>query len=73
MKTKSQAVFESFSAKLIENGVVTQAECDIISRKGTRKERLWKRHVRDLAEYVINREKGMEELCKLMIEWCKQK
>ena len=73
MKSKAQCVFEEFSKYLLDNGIVTQQEVSTIARKGTRKEKLWKRHIIDLANYVIDTEKGMEELCIKMKEWCKQK
>jgi len=68
-----KAVYEQFAKRLIARGVVNQKEVDVIARKGTRKEYLWRRHVLDLAEYAIKKGKGMEELCNLMIQWCKQK
>ena len=76
--TKEEALFNEFSAKLIEFGVVSQRECDIIARRGTRKEYLWIRHLIDLATYAseqdLQREgscKEVQQLCLRMLEWCK--
>jgi len=70
--SREEALYNVFSARLIEAGAVTERECDIIARRGTRKEYLWKRHLLDLAEYVLNNKKREEELCKQMIAWCKE-
>jgi len=72
LKTKEEALYDVLSAKLIEAGVVTERECAIIARRGTRKERFWKRHLLDLAEYAVKQHRGMEDLCNQMIQWCKQ-
>ena len=78
--SKKQAFFNAFSAKLVEMGVVSQENCDIIARRGTRKEYLWNRHIIDLANFAIDQNKQREEpckeieqLCNRTLEWCKQK
>lgn len=52
-------LFYRLSAEAIEAGLLTPAERDVISRKGTRKERYWARHLRDLRAVLAERVRAM--------------
>lgn len=71
---KAELLYNQIEQVLMTNGYITQEVSDIISRKGSRKERLWKRHIIDLCEFVLNH-RSIDDDTRTMLEkdimWCK--
>ena len=71
---KAKLLYTRLEKMLIEKGYITLQASNIICRRGTRKEWIWKRHVLDLCEFVIDcREPDdkTKELLQRCAEWCK--
>lgn len=64
-----QRLYKSLAKLLIVKGYVTQEIVNTISRKGTRKEYIWKRHILDLCEFVLDNRQADNEV-KILLEKC---
>ena len=74
-KSKAERLYEKLENILIAKGLITQDQCNLIARRGHRKESYWKRHVRDLCDFVLEVRKvdfETESLLKKSIEWAKR-
>lgn len=62
MNANMKKLYRNIEGVLLEAHVVTKDESDAIARVGTRKERVWGRHVVDLCEYAMEkmRREGIE-------------
>ena len=49
----SKQLYAKLENLLITNELLTQAESNIICRRGTRKESYWGRHILDVCEFVL--------------------
>ena len=60
-------LYYTLSSLLITKGYVTQEIVNIIARVGTRKEYIWKRHILDLCEFVIEN-RQIDDKTRLLLE-----
>lgn len=71
---ESEQLYHKLEKLLIAQGYITQAQSDIITRKGHRKYGYWKRHVIDLCYFVLEVKQPsieIETILKNAIVWCK--
>jgi hypothetical protein len=54
-------LYQETARTAISLGIITQEEADKICRKGTRKEGLWKKQLRELQDLIIKRVSGEEQ------------
>lgn len=66
-----QRLYQSLVKLLIVRGYVTQKIADNIAREGTRKEYIWKRHILDLCDFVLDTRQVDNEV-KILLEKCIQ-
>ena len=64
-----QRLYQSLAKLLIVRGYVTQEIVNVISRKGTRKEYIWKRHILDLCDFILDNRQADSEV-KILLEKC---
>jgi hypothetical protein len=71
---KSESKYIALEQVLISKGYITQVQSDVISRRGTRKEIYWKRHILDLCSFVLEHKRidtDVEEILNEAIQWVK--
>lgn len=74
-KCKAERLYEKIEKVLIAKGLVTQNQCNVIARRGHRKEWAWKRHIRDLCDFVFevrSIDYDTKEFLNKCIEWTKR-
>ena len=62
-----QRLYYNLVKLLIVRGYITQKIADMIAREGTRKEYIWKRHILDLCEFVIENQQ-IDDKTRLLLE-----
>ena len=74
----NQILYNKLSKLCIQKGLLTQAQSDTICRKGHRKEWAMKRHILDLAKFVLwkmdnddVKDVALKELLEQAILFCK--
>lgn len=63
---RSKKIYLKLEELLIKNGCITQEQSNIICRRGHRKEWVWKRHILDLCEFVIEHKQPNEDVKKIL-------
>jgi hypothetical protein len=64
-----QRLYQSLAKLLIVKGYVTQEIVNTIARKGTRKEYIWKRHILDLCDFVLDN-RQVDNDVRILLEKC---
>ena len=64
-------LYYTLSSLLISKGYITQEIVNTVARVGTRKEYIWKRHILDLCEFVLDQRQVDNEV-KVLLEKCIQ-
>lgn len=71
---KSEFEYIKLEQLLINKGYITQNQSDVISRRGTRKETYWKRHILDLCSFVLEHKRvdsETETILQKAIQWAR--